>query len=169
VVTGNNIVFNSATSAASAATSTAAQMITAIQASAPASALVTVAAVNPSTGVGVVVAVAATNLSGGGLPTATIATFTVTSITARTLLVTFQCSQACIWWVQLDMQATPTWRQQEFPVVPRQVAATTMDTVTVSGLRPGALYHVRATCRGLFGTVNSTPTTATMLASPNNP
>lgn len=63
VVTGNAIVVNLATSAGSAAISTAAQVLAAVQASAPATALVS----STLTGVGtnVQAALAATNLTGG--------------------------------------------------------------------------------------------------------
>lgn len=64
-VTGTAIVVSLATSAGSAVTTTAAQLIAAINASADAFALVAAAAVSGSTGAGVVAALAATALSGG--------------------------------------------------------------------------------------------------------
>ena len=65
VVNGNDITVNLATDGASAVTSTAAQVIAAIQASAAANALVTVANTGASTGAGVVTAVAQTHLADG--------------------------------------------------------------------------------------------------------
>lgn len=65
-VVGNAITINSATSAGSAATSTAAQVKAAVDASGPASALVAVALAPGNDGTGVVAAQGATNLTGGG-------------------------------------------------------------------------------------------------------
>jgi hypothetical protein len=65
VVTGKDIVVNLATSAGGAITSTAAQVIAAITASADASALVAVANTSTSDGTGAVAAAARTSLAGG--------------------------------------------------------------------------------------------------------
>lgn len=64
-VADNNISVSLATDGAGAITSTAANIITAIEANAAANALVSVANTGASTGAGVVAAVAATNLAGG--------------------------------------------------------------------------------------------------------
>lgn len=64
-VVGNAITVNVATDGAGAATSTAAQVKTAVDASAPASALISVANAGGDSGAGVVTAMAATALTGG--------------------------------------------------------------------------------------------------------
>lgn len=64
-VSGQDITVNVATDGSSAATSTAAQVKTAIEASAPAAALVTVANATGNDGTGVVTALAFTSLAGG--------------------------------------------------------------------------------------------------------
>jgi hypothetical protein len=64
-VAGNDITVNVATDGGGAATSTAAQVRDAINASGPAAALVTAANAAGNDGTGVVVALAYTNLSGG--------------------------------------------------------------------------------------------------------
>ncbi len=71
-VAGNEIIVYLATDAAGAVTSTASQVLSAIQASAPASYLVTVALAPSNTGAGVVASLASTALTGG--------TGTVTSV-----------------------------------------------------------------------------------------
>lgn len=65
-VAGNAITINSATNGAGAATSTASQVLAAVQASGPASALVAVQLAPGNDGSGVVAAMGPTNLSGGG-------------------------------------------------------------------------------------------------------
>lgn len=64
-VAGNDITVNVATSSGSVATSTAAQVRDAVNASVPASALVTAALATGNDGTGVVAALAYTNLTGG--------------------------------------------------------------------------------------------------------
>lgn len=64
-VSGNDITVNVATNGASAATSTAAQVMAAVNASVPASALVTAANATGNDGTGVVTAMAFTSLTGG--------------------------------------------------------------------------------------------------------
>lgn len=64
-VTGNAITVNLATSAGGAATSTASQVVTAVNASGPASALVTASLAPNQTGTGVPTAMTATLLGGG--------------------------------------------------------------------------------------------------------
>lgn len=64
-VSTNDITVNVATNGSSVATSTAAQVKTAVDASGPAAALVSVANANTDDGTGVVAALAFTNLAGG--------------------------------------------------------------------------------------------------------